>query len=1493
MNEKEKHSEAGKFRWKKWAIIFGVLIVMITGFRLFLKSDFLFERIRHIAEDQAGARINGSLRLTSISGDLLSGITVTGAELRDQNEETVLTLDTLRIEFRFWSLIRSPYTLEKAELSGLGIFLNHEAESGWNVMHLLDMADGEEGTDPLQWVLESITIRNGAVFIRSEQLLPDGYLNVTGLNVGATAGFGNTGFYGTLHQFEMNLEEARLPESINLLAEGSTEDGRITLESLVINSGRSMLQAAGSYRDEGNVNGQIGLNRISWRDLAAYMEGLPLVRDMEMNLGVSGSLDDLTLSLYAQAEGLDSFRLGLRGSVSDSVKLREADIELENLDAPVLTGDDTLPMIGRMHYQGRGEFFPEHPEQVAWAGDLSLGEITYGGYRLSRFLLVHDLDRGKLDVNGSLGLDAQLVSYSAEISGLFDDVPRWIGRISGSDLDPSLWLNNEDLEGDLRFSADFNGSGLNPEMPDLNAEIKIDGNRFGTQVFRSLTVNGSMNRDQITGAAELNLDESEITAYMEIRNWQAEPDYDFELALNSFNASEMTLTQTELIPTMLNGVLQGSGRLFDPEGMSVNAGLRFDSSFVNGEEIETLQAQFRIENTRLFVDEARLESPIADASITLNQHLFEFTNPSNTLNFNAELKNLQPLAEQFGLDKLNSGGSVQGQLSRNTVGILQFDAETALTEIEVDTLFRASELNGTVTAFLKEDPEAELQFEILRPVINEFEMQDITFSLIPVFTGDLITGRMGFEIVGDEGSSLTQQGEFRSDSSSVVIRTDLLNLTSDLRTLSLSQPFVVYLENNTIRTDTLLIESSGGTARLALWVPGVDSTRQEVGLEAENLNMGVMQSVIMENPVFQGLLSGSMYVMNSPDSLYVKADGDVTSLNFRGSEMDSIRFDVQIEDEWLNGRLGGWNQNTLLFDGDLRVPFMPGDPLTFDDRFFDREIEGRFELAETDLSYWLGFALNDEDEDAFSDTDARIRFTVNLAGEAGNPQLNGSFQLREGVLSGIAVDSMGVDLDYRHDSEKINLNGLVIAQQNPVLRFDADLPFNIDLRRAEILLPGNEDSVSVNLFTENFNLAIFNDFVDRQMIRQIAGRLNGEINVEGTLGDFKPNGRMELTNGSMRIVPAGINISQIGALINVQPDRIELQQFSMSSGPGRMRADGYVLVNNLTPGDINLNIRGNQFRAANTSEYNALVDLTASLSGTFQEPDLRGDLTFLSGFVNLQNFGDTAVEDVRLDDEEETEPVDFYESLAMEMNVRFPREFFIRNRQFLDMEIELGGDVDLVKVRNEDLQMFGNLEGVRGYARPLGKNFILDEANITFSGPIENPNLNVITRYNPPQYIDVRIFYIIEGTAQNPEFRFDSEPQLELQDIISYTLFGKPFYELESWEQVVAGTGSSPSATDLALDVLLDRVESIASQRLGIDVVQIDNSGSGSSSTTSIKTGWYLNRRTFFAILNEISGSKPKTLFMLEYMLNENLELLITQGDDSREGIDLRWNYDY
>jgi hypothetical protein len=1484
----EKKTDSKKW-WLKWVITLGVIILLVAGVRLALKSDWVFDKITTIAVGQVNDQINGSVDIQSIRGDLLSEITIAGVTLKDLNNEDVISIDTIEIKYKVLDLIRAPYKIEEFSIKGLDAFVIQEDDSVWNVMKLIDLEDEPvEDSDPIFWSIEQLNLDRANVNIKSEILLPDGELTVRGLKADMLAGAGQNGFYGTLKSLEFALNEARLPEPIDVFLAGGAEGERYTLESLVINSGRTLLKADALYTENEEVETGVEMAPLSWKDLAAYVEDLPLQQDISMKLGVSGRLSDLNVTVHVESPGLEKFiaEAGLR--LDEKFELNRLNLSIENLNTPLLTGIENSPTLNRFTFSGIGNLNFEQPEVSDWSGDLSLSGLHFEEYALDSFESSYSLIQNDFEFSGRFAHQDETVNLRAFALGIWSDKTQLDATLEARNLNLATWLNDPDLDSNLNINSGLNGSGFDPENFSLHSELRIYDSRLGDQAFSELAFVGDVDPNQIKGLLNARLTESELSAVFDLSGWQADPSYTFEATLKSFNTAE--LTGLEEFPTRLNGTLKGEGSSFDLEQLTLTASAAFDSSFVNREEIQTLRAEFRIENSFLFIDEALLESPIVDAEFSVRQSIIDLTNADNQLSFSAVLKDLQPLTPLFGLDLLESEGTVLGNLARGESGFLQFDGSFDLEEVQVDTLFHSERIIGSLTAILFDEPEVEVNIELIEPFINDLGVQDVTIMTKATLGESETFGRVGFTIINDEESSLSHEGDFRVDSTKIWLRSDLLNFTTDLRTLSLIEPFDITYENETLRVDTLRIQSPAENAYLTFWAPHVDSLKQHVGLDARNLNLGSLQTTIIEEALFEGLLSGSVELLNDTDNLEIKATGLLSEFYFEDGSMDSVRFDLGIKDEWFEGYLGGWHAGSDLFAGNIKVPFIPGDPLTFDDQFFDQDVEGEFRLFETDLEYWFSFIPGEEPEE----TSGKISFYAVLGGLAGNPELEGKMVLREARLSGVQIDSIGVDLNYIHENENVEFEGKVIAQQQPIVDFDARLPFKVDLRQAEVLLPGDDDSVMVNLNTNNFDIALFNDFVDRDVIRQISGRLNGSLSLRGRIADLQPSGRMELTNGSMRIVPAGITLNEIGSIINFESDRVQLQQFSMRSGPGRIRASGFVEIENLSPGNVELDIRGNQFRAANTSEYNATIDLNADLRGTIDEPRITGNLTFLNGFVNLQNFGERAVEDVQLEDEEEPEPFEFYDALAIEMNVNFARQFFIRNRQFLDMEIELGGNVDLVKESYEDLQMFGALEGVRGFARPLGKNFVLDEATISFFGPIENPEMNVITRYEPPQaQSDVRIFYIIEGTVEDPQFRFDSEPQLELQDIISYTLFGKPFYELESWEQVMAGTGSSPTAADFAIDVLLDRVEMLASQRLGIDVVQIDNSRSGSNSTTSIKTGWYLNRRTFFAILNEISSTRPKTLFMLEYLLMDNLELIITQGDDSREGIDLRWKYDY
>jgi hypothetical protein len=1476
---------------KIWLILAAIglfLLFLGTGVRYVLKSDWLFDKIRDIATEQAGSMLHGTLSIETIRGDLLNGFVIKNLNLKDDKNEVIAGVDSISVSYRLISLLRTPHNIEEIKVSGAKLWITQEQDSTWNFMNLAgELAPAEEPADQLYWAIGKMTLSEINVYIRSEYMLPDGFLDISDLNATLTGGNNESGFFGSVNALEFSLREARLPEPVAFFmsAEGSGEN--FTLESLVLNTGRSILTSKGSFQHPDIFEQTLEFTPLSWKDLLLYAEEIPLQEDLNISISAGGTFDDLNVGLQLTATGAENLEISAGLSRSDHFSLKKLHVTVNNLNLPVLTGMDHWPVFKAIHFEGEGDIPFGDPLIATFDGEFMAEEIHFQPYKLERINSSYTIRDGNAGLDLILRHRQEEIFADASLNNLFGDRPVWNANVRSENLNLATWLNDETLDSNLNLRFSIDGMGIHTDDFSANIMAGIAGTRFGNQPFSEIRLLGTLDPENISGLLTGRLEDSEFRTEFDAANWTDEPEYNFEMQLSAFNTAE--LEGLEFFPTYLNGSLKGEGRSFDIESMYLMAELSFDSSIVNREKIDTFRTSLKIEKSSLFLDEGLLQSPIADATFSLQQHLTDFLNPENRMQFAAEVKDLYPLRPLFDVGELDAQGEINGKLARNNEGILQFDGGFSLENIRVDTLFRSQRLDGSVQALLKDEPEYFAAIELYEPAVLNTAVQDVQINAEAIFRENDTTGKVNLTLTNGDESSIYHDGDFFMDSTRFALNTTDLTFRSRVKSLALMEPFSLTYSDEILRMDTLAISSGDNDAYLKLWIPHLDTLRQEVGVDVRNLNLGELQQAIFEEMMFDGILSGVIDIARSPDNLEISASGQLNDFRYKQGIMDSLRFDADVTDEWLSAEMNAWHRENILFEGHVRVPFLTGDLITFDEQYFEREVSGNIQLHQSALEYWFGFTP----EGAPEQTVGNISMDVELNGIAGSPQLKGKLSITEGQFSGINIDRIGMEIDYSHDAGMVDVNGNIVKDQKPILGFDAAVPFIVDLRLAEILLPSDGDSVYVNFRTDEFDLALLNSYVDPELLRNIAGRLEGNVTLSGTMSNFETSGEMQLTRGSVRVVPAGITLAETGADVLFEPGRITVRDFVTRSGPGRLRGTGSVDISSLEPGDILFEITANQFRAMNTTEYNFLINTRSQLDGTLSEPRIRGTLTFLTGLVNLQNFGDRALETVVLEEEKEQDPVEFYEALAMEMNIDFGRQFLVRSRQYIDMEFYLTGSVDLLKQKNEELQMFGTLEGIRGFARPLGRNFDLDEAVVAFYGPVDDPQLNIRTRYEPPQADGVRIYYIIDGTMQDPDFSFDSEPELELQDIVSYTLFGKPFYDLDSWEQVLASSGSSPTAADIALDVLLDRVEMLASQRLGIDVVQIDNTRSGSRNTTSIKTGWFLNQRTFFAILNEIGGASPRTLFMLEYLLMDNLELIITQGDDSREGIDLRWKLDY
>lgn len=1486
-DEKKNNSRWPKL-WKWLLVPLVVLLILLAG-RWLLQSELLLDYLREMAESEANSQINGSLTIGSLEGDLLHGIQLTDVSIADIDDELLVSADSLIVRYSILNLIWQPHEVDLLAIAGLKVYAEQYADDTWNFETLIpagpEPVDEEQQGMPF-WTIHRFSLERSSIAAISPDF-PDGELLIDQLRFLGSAGFGNEGWRVSAEDFQFFLEEDRLVQPVEVGASASLDSEKITLERLIINTGRTFIASRAGAEGDDLMEAQVDLSPLSWLDLRAYSE-LPLEQDIRGSVGFEGSLENLRFQVDLTANGLGSMMLDGMFHFSDEPHLSRFSARIHNFDGPVLTGDTLSPVVSSVELDGEGNLLLNDLERSRFSGHLSVSETNMNEYTLNQLALDFDWIENQADLQLALNNAGETADGTAAIRNIFSEDPEWNVSFSGNQINLATWLNEPEFDSDLNFNARAEGNGFELSDEVFVIAVSLTESRWGDQGMDRIVFNGSVSGAELAGLLNVEVGDGRISTDFFAENWQTEPVYTFEATMEEFNLAE--LNGIDEFPTYLNATLTGEGAWFDLENLELTTDIRFDSSFVNNEPIENLYAHLEVRNQVARVTDAGLESEIADADISIRQHLLDFRDPENTLDIDARIRDAGPLAPLFGVETLEASGNFTGRMYRQEQGELQFDGNLSFTEIEYDTLLAVETLEGTINALILEEPEVELNLEILTPSVNGFALQAVNFSTEAVVGDNLLAGSLSIAFLQDEENAVRQAGNFEYTEDNLHLRTTAFSFTSPVRTLSLRNPFDFTWSDQVVRMDTMQIESEDGSAYLILAIPYLDDNRQEVTMDANLLDLGTLQRSFLDEFYAEALMSGEVDFRRENEDTQTRMALLFQEIQYNDGIIDSLKIDATIEEQRLNAMAGAWFEgNELLYvDGD--VPFESGDPLTFDDEFFDQPVEGVVRMPPTNLSIWKQFI----GEDLELETDGELSFDSRIEGTAGDPVFNGSLSMSEGNLSGVTIDTIGVNIGYSHDTSEIRFDGTVYSLGSRIVDFEALLPLYLDMRELHAELPGDEDEVSVSFFADYFDLAMLNDFLDPSLMRELSGRMSANVELRGTIGSLEPTGNMNLSRGSIRIVPAGITLNEISSSINLTPEALQLESFSMSSGPGRLTANGSVELADMEPGDLGIDLQANQFRVFNTADMNAIVDMRSRLEGSVESPELTGSLQFRSGFVNLENFGEQAVEDVQLEDDPDPMEIVFYDAMSVEMSVEFDRQFFIQNRQYLDMEIELAGAIDMVKQPGSDLELFGTIEGIRGYARPLGRDFDLEEATVTFSGPISNPELNIRTLFNPPQsQEEISIWYIIEGDVEDPEFRFESEPFLELQDIISYTLFGQPFYALESWQQAVSGGGSGTSAADVALELLLDRVELLAAQQLGIDVVEIETDRSGSESSTIIKTGWYLNNKTFFAVLNEISGTSPNTLFQLEYMIRQNLQLIMTQGDDSREGIDLRWEYDY
>ncbi len=189
-----------------------------------------------------------------------------------------------------------------------------------------------------------------------------------------------------------------------------------------------------------------------------------------------------------------------------------------------------------------------------------------------------------------------------------------------------------------------------------------------------------------------------------------------------------------------------------------------------------------------------------------------------------------------------------------------------------------------------------------------------------------------------------------------------------------------------------------------------------------------------------------------------------------------------------------------------------------------------------------------------------------------------------------------------------------------------------------------------------------------------------------------------------------------------------------------------------------------------------------------------------------------------------------------------------------------------------------------GVYAAYGQRLVIDRGGITFTGPIENPRLDLrAMRAQSPaaRADDVKVGVTITGTAQDPRIRLYSEPSMSETEKLSWLLLGRAPSGLDGADigllqtaavALLSGESGGPS-------------ESLV-QRLGLDELSVRQTD-GTVRETVVNLGKQLSERWYLGYERNLNATTGN--WQLIYRAAQRFTLRAQAGDDN--ALDLIWQF--
>jgi translocation and assembly module TamB len=385
---------------------------------------------------------------------------------------------------------------------------------------------------------------------------------------------------------------------------------------------------------------------------------------------------------------------------------------------------------------------------------------------------------------------------------------------------------------------------------------------------------------------------------------------------------------------------------------------------------------------------------------------------------------------------------------------------------------------------------------------------------------------------------------------------------------------------------------------------------------------------------------------------------------------------------------------------------------------------------------------------------------------------------------------------------------------------------------------------------------------------EASGVLAADLDVAGTVAEPTVDGRAAISNGRVVVPQWGLVIDRIEATAASSDGRALDIDATGYAGDGALTLAG---TTQLDPGagwPTRLTLGGEAVRVVQRvdAEIFATPDLeidvalpTITVMGSVHVPSASLSLDALPAQA-VTPSPDAVVHGGELTTRER--PLELRSTIQLTLgdDVRYTG---------LNLDTTVAGELRLATEPGRSANATGTLR-LSGSYDAYGQRLTLDRGQLLFSGPLDDPGLDVRAVRNLEQ---TQVGIELTGTLKAPRTRIFSQPAMSEADALSYLLFGRPASGSDPELATEDSSTLQAAALSLGLQQALPVVQRIGNS-LGLDELTVQST---TTDAGALMAGKYLSPKLYirysYGLFNRIGG------LLLRFKVNERLSVETRSGD--------------